>query len=170
MRSSPRPSIAAATATLLCAGLVLGGCATGTHYVPAVRAGAPGFSEQQIEADRWRVDFVTGDGASPALAGDYALLRAAELTLGKGGEWFTVVDRGVAPVAPRGPRFSVGVGGADFGRRSAVGGGVGTGFGGGAGAAASLEIVIGHGPRPGRPDAYDARAVSDRLRARLPQG
>lgn len=168
MRQTARPIAAALGATLLCAAATLGGCATGTHYTPATRPGAPGFSEQQIEADRWRVGFVTGDGAS--LAGDYALLRAAELTLGRGGEWFTVVDRGVAPVAPRGPRFSVGVGGADFGRHSAVGGGVGTGFGGGAGAAASLEIVIGHGPRPDRPDAYDARAVSDRLRTRLPQG
>ena len=148
----------------------LAGCATATHFTPSTRPGGPGYSEQQIEADRWRVSFVTGDGASPDLARDYALLRAAELTIARSGTWFSVTDRGVEPVAPRGPRIGIGIGGADFGRHSAVGGSVGTGFGGEAGAAASLEIVIGRGAPPNTPDAYDARAVSDHLRARLPQG
>ena len=150
--------------------LSLSACATATHYAPSARARSPGFSEQQIETNRWRVSFVTGDGASPALARDYALLRAAELTLSKGGSWFAVTGRGLEPVAPRGPRIGIGIGGADFGRHSAVGGSVGTGFGGEAGAAASLEIMVGRGPRPADPDTYDAREVSDRLRARLRKG
>lgn len=150
--------------------LSLGACATATHYTPSPRPGAPGYSEQQVETDRWRVSFVTGDGASPDLARDYVLLRAAELTISRGGAWFSVTDRSVEPVAPRGPRIGIGIGGADFGRHSAVGGSVGTGFGGEAGAAASLEIVIGRGDRPQRADTYDAREVSDRLRVRLPQG
>ena len=65
MRQAPRPSAAALCAGALCATLTLQACATGTHYTPAARPGAPGYSEQQIETDRWRVTFITGDGASP---------------------------------------------------------------------------------------------------------
>lgn len=147
------------------------GCATPTRFVQAGGPGAVGWSQQPIEQDRYRVSFRAGDGADPRLAQDGALLRAAELTLGEGARWFTVVERGGGPVAPRSPRFSFGVGGANFGRGSAIGGGVSTGVGGLPGAGASLEILISRAPgRPEGPDVYDARDVSDRLRATFPPG
>lgn len=145
------------------AAAVLAGCTTTTAYGPAMRPGAIGFAERPIESDRWRVSFRAGSDAPPELAQDFALRRAAELTLERGYDWFRVVDRTLEATPPTSPRFSVGLGGGgySYGRRSAsgVGVGVGTGFGGGAAPAASLEVLFGRGPAPLDPDVYDARGV-----------
>ena len=148
-------AIAALTATVAA-------CATPTRYQPAVGPSAVGFSEQQIEADRFRVTFRGGGGAGAAQVADYALLRAADLTLGSGYEWFVVDQRYTEQLGSgSGPRFNVGVGGTDFGRSSAVGIGVGTGFnlGGGPALATTLEIRLGRGPRPTGFNVYDAAQV-----------
>lgn len=151
--------------------LVLAGCATGTHYVPATGPGAQGYSEQQLEADRYSVSFTTGDNGTPALAGDYALLRAAESTLAHGGAWFRVTNRSGDVAPSRAPSFSFGVGGGSFGRGGGVGGGVGsTTAPSGARFTSTIEFVVGRGARPADPQAYDATEVADRLRARLPAG
>ena len=70
---------------------MLPGCAQPTPYQPAV-AGY-GYSEQQIEDDRYRVSFA-GNELTPAdTVQNYLLYRAAELTLDHGFDYFSVVDR-----------------------------------------------------------------------------
>ena len=78
-----------------CAALALAACATPTVYAPANpnAASSVGFSEYRIENNRYRVTFQGGPGAPPQLVNDYAFLRAAEVTLRDGYDWFQVVDR-----------------------------------------------------------------------------
>lgn len=150
--------------------LALAACATPTRYGPATSPRAVGYSEVAIEPGRFRIVFRGGSGGRPQLASDYALLRAAELTLANGGDWFQVANRSTDVGPPSGPAFSIGLGGASFGRHSALGLGTSTGVGGDATYIASLEIVVGRGPKPDTPETYDARAVSSSLHARLPMG
>lgn len=149
------------------AALSLAACATApTVYQPATGPTAIGYSEYRIEPGRYRVTFQGGSGAPPEQVMDFALMRAADLALAEGYDWFRVSDRFMqATGASRGPRISLGVGGASFGRRSAVGVGVGSGFdlgGGGYGGgatAATIEVFMGRGPKPPGVDVYDAHAV-----------
>jgi hypothetical protein len=156
-------------ALLCCASLAafaLSACATPTVYQPATSVDAVGYSEIPLEDRRFRVNFRTGSDVDAQQARDYALRRAAELTLERGYDWFAVTERFIEPaVGGGGPRFSLGLGGADFGGGSAVGGGVGVGFGGTSqtGYVTTLEIVLGEGPKPESVDAYDARSVADSL-------
>ena len=78
-----------------CAALALAACATPTVYAPANpnSASAVGFSEYRIENNRYRVTFQGGAGAPAQLVNDYAILRAAEITLRDGYDWLQVVDR-----------------------------------------------------------------------------
>lgn len=71
--------------------LLVSGCASQTAYKPARGLGY-GYSETHLGEDRYRVQFKLR-GSSRAKAKDYALLRAAELTLLNGYDWFIVVDR-----------------------------------------------------------------------------
>lgn len=155
----------------LAAALSLAACATTpTVYQPAASPSGVGYSEYRIEPGRYRITFQGGAGAPPEQVMDLAILRAADLTLADGYDWFRVSDRFVrATQGSSGPRISLGVGGADFGRHSSVGVGVGTGFnlgGGGYGgtAAATIEVFMGRGPKPAEVDVYDARAVRETLR------
>lgn len=145
------------------AALALAACTTTTSYMAAQRSGDLGYAERPIENDRWRVSFRAASGASPQLAQDLALRRAAELALERGYAWFTVTDRAVEATAPTTPRIGLGVGGGgvNYGRRTAVGVGLSTGlgFGGEPAPMASLEVVFGRGAKPDSPDAYDARQV-----------
>lgn len=137
-------------------------CATPTLYQPAYGPSAVGFSEQQIESDRFRVSFRGGGGAPPAQVADYALLRAADLTLAQGYEWFVVDQRWTEQIGSgSGPQLSIGGGSSSFGRRSAVGVGVGTSIdlGGGPALATTLEVRLGRGQRPTGFNVYDAREV-----------
>jgi hypothetical protein len=156
-------AIAALTATVAA-------CATPTLYQPAVGPSAVGFSETQIERDRYRVTYRGGGGASAAQVTDYALLRAADLTLGSGYEWFIVDQRYTEAPGGRsgGPRFSVGVGGGNFGRSSAVGVGLGTSFGlgGGPALATTIEVRLGRGPKPEGFNVYDAAQVKSTIAPR----
>ncbi len=163
MKTAPnhmiRPLIAAALA-----GLLLAACAS----VPTVyraQLGSPndvGYSEYRLEAGRYRVTFQGGPGAPEAQIADYALLRAAELAIRDGYDWFRIADRSTTSSGyDNGPRFSVGGGSASYGRHSSVGLGVGTSFNLGPGPAfsRSIEVVFGKGPTPRDRDAYDAREV-----------
>src|SRR5262245_26004202 len=68
-------------------------CATApTPYAPAARAGGYGYSDTPIENDRYRVTFRTSSGGY-SRASDMALLRAADLTLQRGYDWFAVTQR-----------------------------------------------------------------------------
>ncbi len=151
--------------------LALAGCATPSAYAPAERPGAAGFTETRIESDRYRVSFRGSSADSPERVADLALLRAAELTIGAGYNWF-VVDHRYQEAAPGrgGPRVSVGVGGGSYGGSSGVGVGVGVGLplGGREGpSAAVLEIRLGRGEKPADVNAYDAREVQSAVRARM---
>lgn len=154
------------------AALSLAACAsTPTVYQAATGPGAVGYSEYRIEPGRYRVMFRGGSSASERQVMDYALVRAADLTLAEGYEWFRVSDRSMnySGGGGSGPRFSIGVGGGSWGHSSGVGMGVGTtfgddGYGSGSGApTASLEVFMGRGPKPPSVDVYDARAVRGAL-------
>lgn len=157
--------------TVLALAGVLAACATPTAYQRADGPSDAGYSSMRIEDDRYRVSFRGGRAAGEQEVRDYALLRAAELTLEQGHDWFLVTDRSaeIAP-EPSGPRFSIGLGGANYGGSTGVGGGLGVSFGGGdrrgGGLVSNLEIVMGDGPAPEDVNAYEARAVAASLSAR----
>lgn len=152
-------------ALILTAGLTA--CASSpTLYAPAQGPNTAGYSEYRLEPDRFRVTFRGGPGAPANQVADYALLRAAELTVSQGYDWFRVSDRYVSQAGSgSGPRLSLGTGGGSFGGHSAVGVGIGTSFnlGGGPALAQTLEVVLGRGPRPAGGDIYDARDVQRTL-------
>lgn len=161
---------------LALAGLSLAACASLAPYGPQMSAGGQGYFEQRIENNRYRVTY-NGVGA-PGPVADLALLRAAELTTQEGYDWFEVTQRWIdgRPDSAGGVRPSIGVGVGssryDAGRygsfsSSGVGVGLGLNFSGPSPTSTSLEIVMGDGPRPDRPNAYDARGVQDAIRARL---
>jgi len=153
------------------AALSVAACATTpTVYQPASVQNGVGYSEYRIEPGRYRVMFQGGSNAPPEQVMDLALRRAADLALADGYDWFRVSDRFVRPTGGYGsssPRFSVGVGGADFGHHSSVGMGVGTSFdlgGGSYGASqATIEVFFGRGAKPPGVDVYDARSVLNTL-------
>ncbi len=155
-----KPLIALAASALL-----LGACTTVPTVYRAAMPGAPsqvGYTEYKIEAGRYRVTFQGGPGAPENQIGDYALLRAAELAIRDGYDWFRVADRSTSVSgAGNGPHLSVGGGSSTYGHRSSVGLGIGTSFDLGPGPAftRSLEVVFGKGPTPHDRDAYDAREV-----------
>jgi hypothetical protein len=151
------------------AALTLGACATEpTHFQPSNGPQAVGFSEMRIEPGRYRVTFQGGPGAPPAQVQDYALLRAANLALADGYDWFRITDRSMRQTGYSGSSLSVGVGGMSFGRHSAVGGGVSTGvpLSGGDSLVTTIEVMMGKGPKPADGDVYDARGVQKAIGAR----
>lgn len=144
------------------ASLALSACATAsTLYQASNGPQAVGYSEYRIEPGRYRITFRGGPGAPAQQVADYALLRAADLAVAEGYDWFQVADRFSEGRPDTGPRIGVGLGGGDFGRRSGVSLGLGTSFnlGGGPAIASTLEVVMGRGERPRGADSYDARAL-----------
>ena len=163
------------TFLFVAAATALSACATAPPpYTQAASATALGYSETQIESNRYFVTYRAPSGADIAVLEDYALLRAADLTLANGRDWFWVDRRTVDGQSRggRGPSVGVGVAGGSWGSRSgtSVGVGVNIPVGGGGGGqrarSATLEVRFGEGPKPDEPNAYDARAVSANLRAR----
>ena len=181
-----RPLIAAGAA------LALAACvSTQTVYAPAAPAGSTyarssaGFSEYKVEDNRYRVTFQGGAGASERLVNDYAFLRAAEITIRDGYDWFQVVDRfgeasGDGSRHGGGPTISIGAstgsgygsygGYRGYGRGGSFGIGLGTsfplggrGYSDGRTHARTIEIVMGRGAKPADPSAYDARQVAASL-------
>lgn len=160
--------------------LAVGACATTPPPPPYTAASSPtalGYSETQIESNRYFVSYRAPSGADVAVLQDYALLRAAELTLQNGRDWFWV-DRRTTDQAMSssygGSSVGIGVGGGSWGRSSgaSVGVGVNVPLGGGRQSGqrargATLEIRFGEGPKPDDANAYDARSTSENIRARL---
>ena len=164
----------AACAAILVA---LSACATAgpPPYAAAPSQTAAGYSETQIESNRYFVTYRAPSGADAATLQDYALLRAADLTLQNGREWFWVDRRTLDEQNSRssGPQIGVGIGGGSYGSRSGGSVGVGINFplGGGQSGqrarSATLEVRFGEGAKPDDPNAYDARSISTNLRARI---
>lgn len=154
----------------------LAGCATPALYRAAEKPGTPGYSETRLTDNRYRVHF-TGDPLTPSgTIENAALLRAAELTLQKGYDWFEVAERRIDRQDRSDTSFG---GGVDFPDQTAVYQSCGLlgcrtvvtrspGYSTGAGIAttttrstyaANLEIVIGKSPKPASAQAYDARQL-----------
>ena len=157
---------------IVAAGLSLSACASLAPYGPQHAPGGQGFVEQRIEANRYRVTY-NGVGAA-APVGDYALLRAADLTTQEGHDWFEITQRWIdgRPDSAGGmrPSVSVGYGSSRYSGRgggfssSGAGVGVGLNFTGPSPTSTTLEIIMGDGPRPDRAEVYDARGVQQALR------
>lgn len=91
--------------------LTLGACASSPDYVEADGAYDYGYSSRKIAENRYRVNFNGRNRADVQETRDYALLRAAELTLAEGYDWFEVVDRETMTTESRDRRAP----GAEFG-------------------------------------------------------
>lgn len=156
--------------TLAASALALTACASLAPYGPQQGANGQGYAEQRIETNRWRVTY-RGVGA-PGPVADMALLRAADLTVQNGFDWFEVTQRWTDGRRDSAggirPSVSIGAGSSRYGRYSSSGVGVGVGLdlSGPQPTSTVLEVVMGNGPRPDRPEAYDARDVQVTLRGR----
>jgi outer membrane protein TolC len=156
------------------AALSVAACATApTLYQPAAGPKAIGYSEYRIEPGRYRITFRGGPGAPMEQVSDYALLRAADLALANGYDWFRVSDRFVRQAgSDSGPRIGLGVGGGSgsYGRHggSSLGVGLGTSFnlGGGPSVASTIEVMMGRGAKPAGLDVYDAHEIRRSMGAR----
>lgn len=90
--------------------LTLGACASTPDYVAAENAGDYGHYTRKISDDRYRVNYNGRRSTDLQDARDYAMLRAAELTLIKGYDWFQIVDRETSTIESREPEMQVGFG------------------------------------------------------------
>ena len=146
----------------------LAACASLAPYGPQRGLGGQGFSEQRIESDRYRVSY-NGVGAAGPVA-DRALLRAAQLTTEQGYDWFEITQRYIdgRPDSAGGvrPSLGVGYGSSNYGgwRSSGTSVGLGLNFSGPSPTSTTLEVRLGKGQRPDRPEAYDAHEIQRSLR------
>lgn len=154
--------------------LVLVGCATASGAYGPKASSAFGFSDTQVEDDRFRISYSAG---SQDKARDYALLRAAQLTKEGGFDWFRIV--GGEMINESGQRrswannVSVGVGvgrGWGYGRRGGSYGSVGIGIHDILGAmegekvTSAIEIKTGNGAAPDGEDVYVADEILEHIR------
>lgn len=149
---------------VLTLGLALAACSSGpTRYIPAMDGDDMGYREQRIEEQRYRVSFrANPDMKAPDVEG-MALRRAADLTIQNGYQWFQVVSRMTDVVgggqSAGGPTIGIGGGTGSYG--SSLGVGLGFNLGGDSRQFEStLEILMGRGPKPTDPSAYDAYSVA----------
>ena len=75
------------------AALALSACATATPYGPAGVDSRYGYSDQRVDADRYRVSFAGNSVTSREQVEMALLLRAAEVTAESGYDWFSTVAR-----------------------------------------------------------------------------
>ena len=158
----------AASALVVVLGLLLAACAGGPTPYQQARDGY-GYSEQQVEENRYRVSFAGNAATTRQTVEDYLLYRAAELTVQTGHDWFEVVYRNTVQEDSGyvgSPRVGLGMGGgSDFG----VGLSMPMFGGGGSGRyTADMDIVLRDGPKPQEnSDAYDAFSVISRLQSKI---
>ena len=144
--------------------LLLAGCATGPVYKAADQPGDYGYRSTMLTPDQFRVSFSGGYGTARETVENFALFRAAEVTLERGASRFQVVSRETSPITETsgsGPTASVGYGwGFPYW-------GAGIGYGTSISSRTRYETVLqirigGDLPRQG-PDIYDAREVKQHL-------
>jgi hypothetical protein len=146
--------------------LALAGCAAaGPAQYGAAEGGRFGYEETRIEQDRYRIVYRGSGGMAPEMVEDYALRRAAELTVSAGYDWFRVVARNMTRERRGGVGVGAGVGTGSYGRSSGVSVGVGGDFGR-VGArdyfTARIEVLFGAGAAPGDADVYEASSWLER--------
>lgn len=75
--------------------LLLAGCITETPYKPATGNGfyRTGFSERQVEQNRWLVTFAGNTVTDRDTVERYLLFRSAQLTVQNGYDYFVMVQR-----------------------------------------------------------------------------
>ena len=158
-------SCSAHVAGLLTLLLALAGCAAKpTPYQPATDD--YGYSQQQIEANRYRITFAGNSATSLDTVRSYMLYRAAEVTLESGHDYFVVVDQNTQSTTTYRGTGSTPFG---FGTGFRGNGGFGVGFSSFSAYpddsfTAWADIVVGNGPKPADDlNAYDARDVLGRL-------
>ena len=144
---------------------VMAACVTTPVYGPARSERAEGYISQQIGTGRHRISYTDRDAVR---ARNMALLRASEITLMEGKDWFEITNDTMESQGSGrsgGPSVSIG-GSAGSGGYSGVGVGFGIPLGGGSAGkfTHTLEIVTGAGIKPDKPEAYDARSVDMNLR------
>lgn len=146
--------------------ITLAACTSGpTRYIPALDPDDMGYREQRLETERYRVSFRANPDLKAPQVEDMAMRRAAELTLQAGHSWFHVVSRNTDLVggsySQGGP--TIGLGGSTGSYGSSLGIGLGFNLGGDSRQyQTTLEILMGSGPKPADPNAYDARQVLNR--------
>lgn len=147
--------------------LFLSACAGQPAYREAQRGGF-GYSERQITDEQFRVNFkARGDNIGMAL--DYAMLRASELTLERGYDWFRVTSRETFVDRERVSNSHIGFGtGYPYGRRGpSTNYHLGLTLGDGRSEVeVNLEIRLGRGPLPDDENVYKASEVFENLRPR----
>ncbi|MGS2719040.1 CC0125/CC1285 family lipoprotein [Paraglaciecola aestuariivivens] len=82
------------SATFITFCVFLLGCASSqpTAYQQAMGDNEFGYTETRLTDSVYRIDFVGNRHSDEARIKDYAMLRAAELTLQKGHDWFVILD------------------------------------------------------------------------------
>ena len=140
-------------------------CAASPGFTAAEKPGAYGYLVQPIERGRYRVSYTDSSVES---ARDYALLRAAQVTLENGKDWFQIVNAYSEAADTGGSRSSISIGGrsGSYGRSSGIGVGLGVGIpigGGGGKVTHAMEIITGQGAKPADANAYDARDVQSSI-------
>ena len=167
------------TAALIAAVGLAGGlaaCETATPYQPlGATATTGGYSDQRLDADHYRVTFAGNSVTSRSTVENYLLYRAADVTVKNGFDWFETVDHHTdKQQSTYNDSFGdYGYGGFDP-YWNVWGGGYGDdGFGFMGGPywdpsfdtetiqrfRATADIIMGHGPKPASPQAFDAHEV-----------
>ena len=166
------------------AALALSACATATPYGPAGQGSRYGYSDMRIDENRFRVAFAGNSVTSRDQVEMALLLRAAEVTLESGHDWFATVNR----ATDRDVRYSASPDPFYYDRYSRYWGpswryyrrgywspwrdpfGPDMDFREIDRYEATAEIVVGRGPKPaGDPNAFDAREVVQNLGPRIPR-
>lgn len=143
--------------------LFLSACAGQPAYRAAERGGF-GYSERQITDEQYRVNF-KARGDNIGMAVDYAMLRAAEITLERGYDWFRVTNRETFVDRERVSSSHVGFGMGYPGpfTRYHLGMTLGDGR---SEVEVNLEIRLGRGPVPDDENVFKASEVFENLRPR----
>ncbi|MGE0408491.1 MAG: hypothetical protein AB7P23_04415 [Amphiplicatus sp.] len=133
------------------------GCATayGPRYQAASGPGDLGYYDHRLDDNRYRIEYRSAEGGYAAE--DYAMRRAAELTLAQDYDWFQVTRRSRAfgdDFFDRYDRTRYYRDDRDYRGRPRYGDGYDD-------AVAVLEIVMGYNPPPRGASIYDPRRVLD---------
>ncbi|MEO0983015.1 MAG: hypothetical protein AAFX03_10220 [Pseudomonadota bacterium] len=148
-------------------------CASPPKYQEATVLGMEGYTDQNLGEDRYQVSFTGTPSSTTDSVRDFALLRAAELTLRAEGDWFEVITESpianvdaarLAALSDTGPGIAkdCGVLGCrDVLETNRPFGSGAYSAGGGKVFAHSLEIRVHSGEMPAdAANAYDAKATS----------
>lgn len=161
-------------------------CSSSTTYQAAEKRGDYGYTETALGKDRYRITFNGNSATDKETVNDYALLRAAELTLQEGYSWFHLVNRDNDSKSRTSTSVS---GGTGFGGGTSVYQRCGllscdtvvydspNRFSGGVASSntrtsysSSLEIKMGKGKMPDDAEAYNAQELASTMRRWMSTG